>query len=80
MIDKKQKYSMTTIHERCECTLPPDCDDWFPPTEIDMNINSSTATAYDMLDWLKSFLVAAGYTEASIYEAYQKHFEEYQQG
>ena len=79
MIDntqKWQKYARTKIHERRECPLPPEDPDYFPWVEIDMTIDSSQSSSYDMIVWFSSFLVASGHSENSIKEAYQKLIEE----
>lgn len=52
-------------------------DEYYPSKRIEMHIDCTEATVYNMLDFYRSYLLAVGYAEKNIYDACRKISDEY---
>jgi hypothetical protein len=52
-------------------------DEHYPSKKIEMSIDCTEATVYNMLDFYRSYLLAVGYAEKNFYDACRKISDEY---
>ena len=73
---KMQGDAKTTISYRREGFSA--LADYRPLLEVEMSIDSTDETVYNMLDFYRTYLLATGYAEENFYEACYQLTEEYE--
>ena len=74
--DMDEGNSKTTLHHRRDGFSA--LGEYFPSVDVEISIDSTDATVYNMMDYFKRFLISAGYHEESFLEACYKITEEHE--